>query len=190
MIKSSDISFYPSIYGISFYNYQLINATDFTKHIKGDIYYQGKCIGYYDPLYHEGDTIQTKPFIRIESEEVESLFKDYYSIFASNIMTGDLKRGFPELMKDLEYLTYLYTFMHNVQPNDRFEDIRLIGIINNEFIQAFQLKDNTIVSDRDIIHFFKDKIEQYVTGKLNDCYPIKLFQKLEDFKIDIIKAVF
>lgn len=183
-------NFYPSINGVCFKNYKIVQSSSFTKHIKGDIYYQDKCIGYYDPLYHSENTLTTKPFIRIEDSDIENLFKKYRSIFCvnavSNTLPNDYDCGFLGLMKDLEYLTFLYSFMHQIKDDDKFENIKLIGIINNEFIQVFQLKDNNINTDtdREIINFFKEKIEQYVTGCLDNNYPIKLFKKLEDFKIN------
>ena len=178
-------NFYPSINGVYFKNYKIVQSSSFTKHIKGDIYCQDKCIGYYDPLYRDDDVLATKPFIRIEDDDIESIFKNYRSIFCANILANDCTCGFSELMKDLEYLTFLYSFMNQIKPDNNFDNIKLIGIINNEFMQVFQLKDNSIKTDKEIINFFKEKIEQCVTGSLDNNYPIKLFKTLQDFKITV-----
>ena len=48
-------------------------------------------------------------------------------------------------------MTYIYSFMHSVKKDDKFEDIGLVGIVNNEFIKIIQIKDKNVKTKEDML---------------------------------------
>ena len=178
------LSFHPSINGISFgSNCEMVMDETFSRHIKGDIFYEKQCIGYYDPLYQKDRKFVPQEFIRIENQDFVNKYANYRSIFAYNYILGtENSVGFEELLKDLEFMTYIYTFMHSVKKDDKFEDIGLVGIVNNEFIKVIQIKDKNIQTKEEIIKFYKEKISDY--GNLDNNYPIQIFRNISDFSIE------
>ena len=183
MNNKINLLFFPSINGISFgKDCEIVMDETFSRHIKGDIFYEKQCIGYYDPLYQKDRKFVPQEFIRVENQDFVNKYANYKSIFAYNCNEKNQKIGLIELMKDLEYLTYLYSFMNKIQKSDNFESVGLIGIINNDFMQCFKIKDSVNMSEKEIISFYDTNISDY-GKKLDDKYPIKVFRKLNDFKI-------
>ena len=155
----------------------------FSRHIKGDIFYEKQCIGYYDPLYQKDRKFVPQEFIRVENQDFVNKYTNYRSIFAYNCILGaENSVGFEELLKDLEFMTYIYSFMHSVKKDDKFEDIGLVGIVNNEFMKVIQIKDKDIKTKEEIIKFYKEKISDY--GNLDNNYPIQIFKNISDFSIE------
>ena len=110
-------------------------------------------------------------------------YANYRSIFAYNCILGaENSVGFEELLKDLEFMTYIYSFMHSVKNDDKFEDAGLVGIVNNEFMKVIQIKDKDIKTKEEIIKFYKEKISDY--GNLDDNYPIQIFRNISDFSVE------
>lgn len=180
---------YPTIKDISLRNYQLVEDSLFQKHVKGDIYYKDKCIGYYDPAQMAGGVGVPQVFIRIENDspvEVYSLYKDYLSIldyptFAGQEVDGVrvIPKGFGVLLSDLEYLVRLFDFMEQMLgPDDKdYEDIPAIGVINNNTIAPIRLKVHRDMSVSEWIKCLGD-IPQI---KLDNKYPIHIFKSRKDF---------
>lgn len=186
--------FTPSINKFSFRNYKIVRGADFTNHVRGDIYYAEECIGYYDPLYHNINNIESVVFIRIEEPYtfLEEKYSKYISLFAKNLLsTKENQSGLQELLKDLEFITYLYSFMHNLKQDNNFEDKRLVGLINNEFMQVISLKDMSInLSDnKAVIEYYDNNIALKGGRLLDHNYPICLFRNLEDFIINNIMLI-
>lgn len=178
-----NLLFFPSINGISFgKDCEIVVGQDYNRHLIGDIFYNGECIGYYNPLFQKNKTYIPDEFIRIEDKNLVNKYANYKSIFAYSCNEKNQKTGLIELMKDLEYLTYLYSFMNKVQKNDNFENVGLIGLINNDFMQCFKIKDSVNMTEKEVIDFYNTNISDY-GKKLNDKYPIKVFRNLNDFKI-------
>lgn len=176
----------PSINGIYFENYDIVRGADFSNHIKGDIYYNGECVGYYDPLYHNSDTVQTTTFVRLEDQLIVEKNAGYVSLFANDLTSSEKTYGVEELLKDLEYITYMYQFLHHIQPDDDFESKRLIGLINNEFMQVVNIIDKSVdISNyQAVVKYYNDNIVEKGGQQLDNNYPTFLFRRLNDFKIN------
>ena len=174
-----------SINGVYFENYDIVRGADFSNHIKGDIYYNGECVGYYDPLYHNSDTVQTTTFVRLEDQLIAEKNAGYVSLFANDLTNPEKIYGVEELLKDLEYITYMYQFLHHIQPDDDFESKRLVGLINNEFMQVVSIIDKSvdISNHQAVVKYYNDNIAEKGGQKLNENYPTFLFRRLDDFTI-------
>ena len=186
--------FYPSINGIYFKNFDMVEDSDGMKHIRGDLYQmisdaEDKCVGHYNPVYQTENNKETQFFLRIEDdfkflydteEKYESLFNKVHVPLTEYVCPV----GLSELIADLEIITYLYEFMKHIKPDCAFESLGLVGIINgaNEqcLMRVVQIKDKDICSQKQIIEFIDEKIPSITLDKT---YPVKLFRHQEDFNI-------
>lgn len=187
--------FYPSINGIYFKNFDMVEDSNNIKHIRGDLYISSndsssdECVGYYNPVYQTDKNKPTQYFLRLE-DKFQFLYNSegkYESIFnkkAVPLAEYDCPVGLQELISDLEIITYLYEFMHGIRPHNDFSSIGMIGIINGSeetpLMKVIQLKDKSILSDEQIIAFINDKSESI---SLDMAYPVRVFQGESDFRI-------
>lgn len=177
--------YFPSICGFSLQNYKIIEDSLFQIHVRGDIYYKDKCIGYYDPVYIVDPKMPPQLFIRVDAE-VNDKYKYYYSIFdyagfGQKTVDGVsiTPHGFSVLLSDLEYLIRLYDFMENkISSNQDYDAHNLIGVINNNTIAPIQFKKPVDMDRNALIDFIKEKIPQI---KLDENYPIRIFRNRSDF---------
>lgn len=200
--------FYPTINGIYFKNFDIIEDSGNIKHIRGDLYGlspenpNGICIGYYNPVYQTSENSPTQYFLRLE-EDYQFLYKTegkYESLFNKKVIPlteYDCPVGFQELISDLEIVTYLYEFMYNICPKTDFSNLGLVGIINGSEetpkINVIQIKDPNITTGNQIIDFINDKVDSI---QLNSLYPTLIFRCEKDFniwyvdgkKIDIVES--
>lgn len=207
-------NFYPSINGIYFKNFDIVQDSNHIKHIRGDIYSKGNvismssdtpneiCIGYYNPVYQTEENESLQYFLRLEEDfhflyETEGKYESLFNKKAIPLAEYDCPVGFRELISDLEIVTYLYEFMRNICPTTDFSTIGLVGIINGASetpkMNVVQIKDPDVTTDSQIITFINDKIESI---HLDPEYPTLIFKCEQDFtlwyvngkKIDIIES--
>lgn len=172
--------FVPSINGIYFKNYKCIQSSDFSNHIKGDIYYKNRRVGRYNPLYRDKNHLEPTVYLQV-NDKITQQYTNYVSIFAKNYLHPENNMlGVEELIKDLEFITYLYEFMYHINNNNDFENADLIGIINNESMQVIAIKDKSIRDYKSIKYFINQKIQSF---KLDDNYPIHFFKSYQDFTL-------
>ena len=200
--------FYPTINGIYFKNFDIVEDSNNIKHIRGDLYAispenpNGICIGYYNPVYQTEEDKPTQYFLRLE-EDYQFLYKTegkYESLFNKKVIPlteYDCPVGLQELISDLEIVTYLYEFMRNICPKADFSSLGLVGIINgaNETpkMNVIQIKDPNITTNNQIMDFIHDKVDSI---NLNISYPTLIFKCVQDFniwyvdgqKIDIVES--
>ena len=190
----SNKTFRPSINGIYFKNFDMVEDSSGIKHIRGDLFLAqpddtSVCVGYFNPVYQPEESKPTQYFLRLE-EEYQFLYDTegrYESIFNKNIVPlteYDCPVGLQELLADLEIITYLYEFMIGIRPNGDFNTLGLVGIINGTdekpIIKVIQIKDSNVRSDKDVIDFINTHIESI---QLNMAYPVRIFKECNDFKI-------
>lgn len=185
--------FHPSINGIYFKNFDMVEDSAGIKHIRGDLYLSanGKsdCIGYFNPVYQPSENSTPQYFLRLE-DDFKFLYHSeghYESIFnkkAIPLAEYDCLVGLQELLADLEIITYLYEFMHGIRPHNDFESIGMVGIINNTddnpLIKVIQIKDKEINTTKKIVQFIDEKVESI---QLNSSYPVRIFKNENDFTI-------
>ena len=181
---------YPSIKDISLRNYKIVEDSLFQKHVKGDIYYKDKCIGYYDPAKMIGNVGSPQVFIRVEKDspvEVYDKYKNYLSIldyptFAGQEVDGVkvIPKGFGVLLSDLEYIMRLYDFMEQMLgPDDKdYSDIPAIGVINNNTIAPIKIKTQMNKTKDAWVEIIDEKIPSI---KLDNRYPTYIFKSKSDF---------
>ena len=188
--------FYPSINDIYFKNFDIVEDSTGIKHLRGDLYLishensnwdDNECMGYYNPVYQTSENAPTQYFLRLE-EKFQYIYEregKYESMFNKNripLTEYDCPVGLQELIADLEVITYLYEFMHNVKPDNDFLSIGLTGIINGAddkpIIKILQIKDNEIRSNSQIIDFITEKVDSIY---LNTDYPVRVFKTASDF---------
>ena len=186
--------FNPSINGIYFKNFDLIEDHNGVKHIRGDMYTSSsdgneQCIGYFNPAYQAEPNDTPQYFLRLEEDfkylyDSEGKYESIFNKYAVPLSESDCPVGFQELISDLELITYLYTFLHTIIPNDDFDSVGMIGIINatdeKPIINALKIKDSTQRSNEQIIEFINDNVKSL---HLNLSYPVKLFKHQNDFTV-------
>ena len=200
--------FYPTINGIYFKNFDIVEDANNIKHIRGDLYTlspenpNGICIGYCNPVYQVGPDQPTQYFLRLEDDyqflyETEGKYESLFNKKAIPLAEYDCPVGFQELISDLEIITYLYEFMHNIYPKANFGSLGLVGIINGAEetpkINVIQIKDPNIATGTQIIDFINDKVDSI---QLNSSYPTLIFRCEKDFniwyvdgkKIDVVES--
>lgn len=182
-------NFYPSIHGIHFKNFDMVEDFDGIKHLRGDLYLNGECVGYYNPVYQTEEDKPATYFLRLENEyqslyEIEKMYESLFNKKAVPLAEYDCPVGLQELISDLEIITYLYEFMHSVRPNNDFNTIGLIGLINGAdttpLVKVIQINDTGIVSNDQIVEFINNKVESI---HLNSAYPTLIFKSESDFVI-------
>ena len=187
--------FHPSINGIYFNNFDIVEDSDKIKHIRGDLYSldqetkEGVCIGYYNPVYQTEENKPTKYFLRLE-EDYRSLYKTegkYESVFnkkAIPLAEYDCPVGLQELISDLEIITILYTFMSNICQTGHFYNMGLVGLINGREdtpdIKVVQIRDSDVVTNEQILDFVNNNIGSI---HLDPAYPTLVFKDKSDFEI-------
>lgn len=188
-------AFYPSINGIYFKNFDIVEDANGIKHIRGDLHTKtpfnnnNTCIGHYNPVYQTSEDSQPQYFLRLK-EDYQFLYDTegkYESIFNKKMIPlaeYDCPVGFQELISDLEIVTYLYEFMRRICPKADFSSLNLVGIINGADetpkMNVIQIKDPNIISDNQIINFINDKVDSI---QLNSLYPTLIFRCCKDFTI-------
>lgn len=200
--------FHPTINGIYFKNFDIVEDSSNIKHIRGDLYAlspnnsNGECIGYYNPVYQVEEGMSTQYFLRLEEDyqflyETEGKYESLFNKKAIPLAEYDCPVGLQELISDLEIITYLYEFMRNICQTTIFESLGLIGIINGTEetpkINVIQIRDSNIITDNQIINFINDKVDSI---QLNSSYPILIFKCNHDFniwyvngkKIDVVES--
>lgn len=194
MMKNMSKRFYPSINNIHFQNFDIVEDSTNIKHIRGDLYLNSECIGYYNPVYQTGKDTPTQYFLRLEDSfqylyEKEGKYESLFNKKALPLSEYDCSVGLQELIADLEIITYLYEFMRNICPKTDFSSLGLVGIINgtNETpkINIIQIKDSNINTGNQIIDFINDKVDSI---KLNPLYPILIFRCEKDFEIFYVEG--
>ena len=188
--------FYPSINGIYFKNFDMVEDFNSIKHIRGDLYItspdnpNGECVGYYNPVYQTEEGKPSQYFLRLEDSyqflyETEGRYESIFNKKAVPFTEYDCPVGLQELIADLEIITYLYEFMSGIRPNCDFESIGMVGIINGTaerpIIKVIQIKDKNIQSDSQIMEFITTKVESI---QLNPEYLVRFFKCCEDFTIN------
>lgn len=201
-------TFYPSINGIYFKNFDMIEDSHGIKHIRGDLYAyfpenQDVCIGYFNPVYQTEAGKPPQYFLRLEEDyhflyETEGRYESIFNQKAIPLAEYDCSVGFQELIADLEIITYLYEFMNGIEPNGKFEEIGLVGLINGvdkkPIVKVIQIKDSNIRTNEQIMKFIEQHIESI---QLNLTYPVRIFKNYSDFTIcqvdgkmlDVVKEV-
>lgn len=187
--------FYPSINNIYFKNFDMVEDSAGVKHLRGDLYMVSgdlrpdACIGYYNPVYQPNENTAPQYFLRLTDDfkfiyEREGRYESIFNKKAIPLAEYDCPVGLQELISDLEIITYLYEFMHNIRSHDDFISSGLIGIINgadeNPLIKIIQIKDKSIQTTDQIIDFINDRVD---TIQLNSAYPVKIFKSTTDFTI-------
>lgn len=187
--------FYPTINGIYFKNFDIVEDSSGIKHIRGDLYAlspkepDGICIGYCNPVYQAGPDQPTQYFLRLEETfrflyETEGKYESLFNKKAIPLAEYDCPVGLQELISDLEIITYLYEFMRNIYPQGDFSSLGLVGIINGADktpkMNVIQIKDPNVTTSDQIIDFINDKIDSI---QLNTSYPILIFKCLKDFEV-------
>lgn len=187
--------FYPTINGIYFKNFDIVEDSNSIKHIRGDLYSkspknpEGICIGYFNPVYQTEEGKPSQYFLRLE-EDFQFLYDSegkYESLFNKKtipLAEYDCPVGFQELIADLEIITYLYEFMRNICPKSDFSFLGLVGIINGADetpkMNVIQIKDPNVTTGNQIIDFINDKVDSI---NLNASYPTLIFRCIQDFNI-------
>lgn len=204
--------FHPTINGIYFKNFNIVEDSGGIKHIRGDLYALSPenpneiCIGYYNPVYQVEENAPTQYFLRLEDDyqflyETEGKYESLFNKKAIPLAEYDCPVGLQELISDLEIVTYLYEFMRNICPKTDFESLGLVGILNGSFngnedtteMYVIQIKDPNITTGTQIIDFIHDKVDSI---QLNSLYPTLIFRCEKDFniwyvdgkKIDIVES--
>ena len=199
--------FYPSINGIYFKNFDMIEDSNGIKHIRGDLYtYSSEdkdvCIGYFNPTYQTEAGTPPRYFLRLEEGyrflyETEGRYESMFNQKAIPLAEYDCPVGLQELIADLEIITYLYEFMRNICPKADFSSLGLVGIINGTKetpkMNVVQIKDPNIIAGNQIADFINDKVDSI---NLNASYPTLIFKCVQDFniwyvngkKIDIVES--
>lgn len=178
----------PSIFGISLRNTEVIQNAEHIKRVKGDVYKDDVCIGYYNPISKNPGDYFSKPFLRIEKqyESVVSEFEDYIPI-SNHIYTEEIDEGingFESLLSDLERLNWLSKFIIELTERKNKSKKRidnfggLVGIINGDIVKVVCLKNDA--SNEEIVKILDEKAESF---SLNRNYKILIFRKPEDFII-------
>lgn len=189
-MKTMSKKFYPSINGIYFKNFDMVEDTNSIKHIRGDLYIDGKCIGYYNPVYQPSENAPTQYFLRLEDEfkfiyEKEGRYESVFNKTAIPLAEYDCPVGLQELIADLEIVTSLYEFMSGIRPHCDFDSLGMIGIINGTdekpIIKVIQIRDESVRTDEQILQFINDKVDSIY---LDSCYPVRLFKTQSDFTIN------
>jgi hypothetical protein len=190
--------FYPSINNIYFKNFDIVEDSYGMKHIRGDLFMassdnsDGVCVGYYNPVYQTENAKHTQCFLRIEEEysfihDQENHYESIFNKKAIPLSESECDVGLHELIFDLEIITYLYEFMHNIRPNNDFDAIGLVGIINGSMdrplMKILQIKDNNLSTDDQIIDFIAKNVSSIV---LDSNYPTMIFKHYKDFTIHYV----
>lgn len=188
-------NFQPSINGISFKNYDIIEDAEGIRRVRGDLYFDGNKIGKYDPAHQENENDIPTLYLNIEEKYsfVYTTNDKYESFFNKNavpLAEYDCPVGLTELLLDLEIITYLYSFMNSIRPHNDFENIGMVGIINGQLtekpiIKVISIKDKRCTSKEQIIDFVKSKTQSIV---LNNNYPVRVFSSESDFTITYING--
>lgn len=186
-------NFYPSINGIYFKNFDMFETNEGLKRIRGDLYMlledSETCIGYFNPSYQTEANSRPQYFLRLEENfqflyETEKRYESFFNKNAVPLTEYDCPVGFTELIADLEIITYLYTFMNNIRPQNDFEALGLVGIINgagdNPTIKVLQIKDAEMRTGQQIIEFIQDKVSSI---QLDLSYPVRIFKRQDDFEL-------
>ena len=143
--------FQPSINGVYFKNYDIIEDAEGMRRVRGDLYLAGNKIGKYDPAHQENENDIPTLYLNIDEKynsvcEANSKYESFFNQNAVPLAEYDCPVGFTELLLDLEIVTYLYSFMNQIRPNNDFERIGLAGIINGHLsekpiIKVISIKD-------------------------------------------------
>lgn len=187
--------FYPSINGIYFKNFDIVEDDSGLKHIRGDLYSfapdngDGVCIGYYNPVYQTEHSSKPQYFLRLEDDfqflyDTEGKYESLFNQIAVPLNEYHCSVGLMELIADLELITCLYTFMASIVPDVYFEQIGLTGIINGSpdhpTIKVIKIMDSEVCTQRQVIDFVKNKA---LSIQLDDKYHTRIFRTLNDFTI-------
>ena len=187
-------TFYPSINDIYFKNFEIVEDKNGIKHIRGDLYIKSPakndtCIGYYNPVYQTSEDAPTQYFLRLEEDyqflyEVEGKYESIFNKKMIPLTEYDCPVGLQELIYDLELITYLYTFMNSIRPNNDFERLGLVGVINETIdhttMKVIQIKDKQICTNQQIIEFIDKKIDSI---NFDHNYPVHVFKNIQDFSL-------
>lgn len=179
----------PEIWGVSLKNYKLLQDGMNMKHIEGDIYIKGKCVGYYNPVYQAVEGGAPQMFVKLTDEGIREEYSDYKSIYdyeGSEKYVNDvimIPRGLNVLLEDLERLIVLYESMRSAK------DYKLVvGIINDDAMKVFPFikEPPEDVNKENMVDFIEDQIGMCFDGN----YPVLLFMDGDDFvfKKSILKV--
>lgn len=171
----------PEIWGVSLKNYKLLQDGMNMKHIEGDIYIKGKCVGYYNPVYQAQEGGAPQMFVKLVDENIKKKYSGYKSIYDFENMekyindTMVIPRGLNVLLEDLERLVVLYESMKSLQGDYKL----VVGIINDETMKVFPfIKDPPKDVNKDnMVEFIEDNIGMCFDGD----YPVLLFMEDDDF---------
>lgn len=153
-------------------------------YVSGDIYRDGKCIGYYNPVEKAGDGMPMM-FVKLKDEAIREEYSDYKSIYDYPGMekyvddVSVVPRGLNVLLEDLGRLMVLRKRM-----NEDFDGaVRVIGIINDNVMQVIPFMKEPVGEGGSPMS--KEELVEFIEGKMGKCYdesyPVLIFEHEDDF---------
>lgn len=171
----------PEIWGVSLKNYKLFQDNLNMKHVSGDIYIDGKCVGYYDPIYQAVEGGAPQMFVKLTDESIREKYSEYKSIYdfenrekyVNDVVV--IPRGLNVLLEDLERLIVMYESMKSLEGDFKI----VVGIINDDAMKLFPF----IKYPEEEIK--RDGMVEFIEDHLGMCFdsnfPILLFMDEDDF---------
>ena len=154
------------------------------KYVRGDIYSDGECIGYYNPVEQVGDGMPML-FVKLKDERVREKYSDYKSIYDYPGMekyvddVNVIPRGLNVLLEDLGRLIMLEKRMNDVYDGA----VRVIGVINDNVMQVIPFTKEPVGEDGNPMS--KEELVDFIEGKMGKCYdsnyPVLVFENEDDF---------